>query len=690
MARKKKIKQDLFELDDLTIDKDIAITQVLGDFNKDEEGRAGREAIWKRADSMYYGNLKAKTFPWINCSNFAHPLPRIVCDTVTDNLTYSFPTSIDLIKPIPVSNDDHLKSFKRGELLNYQFKVEIKWDEIKQDLFQIAARYGDCFTKQYYDIQQREKTDKEIEEEISNIDTSQLEEGQLPDIEPMVDTFHGLRMEVMNIEDVYKPVNSIGVQKDTCAHVICHTRLSRPEYEERVLNQGYTKINFDEVKGTSDGKPNSTRSDANDVNRKTQIGISKRLQDDTYNIHLLEWYGGFYNEQNKTWQEIVILLHPQSKTISKAYINKLGFRPIVQHSIRANANQPYHEGYPEVIRHLSHYINAVYNQRRDSETKRIAQPGFYDSGSKFNPKNYTMKPNGMYPTQGPPGSSVYFPNFQGAPPELFNEETILKQLVEELTSISDPIKAATSPGDKSATEINHVVNRFNIRFSSVFERFELSLMRVVDQMNALNRAYMKDSKEYRILGHNGKYRYDSISASDMSEKFDVIFKGNSVANESLQQQRAFITYEKGVANPLVATNPVYLHNHLRRLYEALHVDRIDELIPVPVQVLARTPLEENELMYKGIRVPVQLNENAEEHWAQHQQEMDQIGWREKTEPFIQAIFIEHQNSTNSLKAAQLTAKMSGTQSTVGPSEMNPNNTAPGAPVGGAPPKPIQK
>ena len=682
MARKKK---NIFELDDLAIDRDLAIDTVLGDFSDDEQARGTRETIWAKADSMYYGNLKAKSDPWIGCSNFAHPIVRIVCDTITDNLSYSFPTEIDLIKPIPVSNDDHTKTFKRGQLLNFQFKTEIKWDEIKQDLFQIATRYGDCFTKQYYDIRRREKTEREIEQELSTI---QVEEGQpLPDIDPMTDVFHGVRMDVLNIQDVYKPGNSIGVQKDTCAHVICHTRMSRAQYDELVETQGYQKIDFEDSKEEDNGI-NETSGNNIDEKRKEQLGLSTRLKDNGNNMHLLEWYGAFQDAKTKKWQEIVIVIHPNTKTLCKAYVNKMSVRPIVQHSARANANQPYHEGYPEILRQIAHYLNTVYNQRRDSESKRIAQPGFYDSGSKFNPKNYTMKPNGMYPTQGPPGNSVHFLQFQGAPPELFSEESILKQLVEELTSVSDTIKAAQSPGDKSATEINHVVNKFDIRFSSVFSRFERSLMEVVEQTSELNRLYMKDTKEYRILGHNGKYTYQSVASSDMSEKFDVIFKGNSVSNEMVQFQKAMQTYSIGVANPLIATNPVYLYSNLRRLYEAMHVDRIDQLIPVPVQVLTRTPIEEHEFMYQGIQVPVQLNENAEEHWAQHQQEMDQLGWQEKTEPFIKAIFITHQNSTNGLKAAQLTARMSGTQSTVGPSAINPTNTAPGAPTGAAPPKPV--
>ncbi len=44
-----------------------------------------------------------------------------------------------------------------------------------------------------------------------------------------------------------------------------------------------------------------------------------------------------------------IILHPQTKTICKAYVNKLSFRPVVQHSPRENVNQPYHEGYPEIL-----------------------------------------------------------------------------------------------------------------------------------------------------------------------------------------------------------------------------------------------------------------------------------------------------------------------------------------------------
>lgn len=687
MPKKKRNKKDYYETEDLSINKEIAITQVLRDFKRDEDSRAMREAIWKKDDSMYYGRLAKKVDPWAGCSNMAHPMPRIVCDTMSDNLCHSFPTGIDLVKPVPVSNDDHLKANKRGEFLNFQVKTELKFDDVKPAFFQVAVRYGDVFTKQYYDIQRRDKTDQEIEEELSSVE---LVEGQeIPEIDPMVDVFHGVKWDIINIEDIYKPPDSIGVQKETCAHVIQRVRLSRPEYENRVTDRGYAKIDFTK-KSEGMNSSVSITGTTNDDNRKNVIGISKTLYDTDYFINLLEWHGAFYNEKNKTWQEVVILIHPVSHTVCKAYVNNLSFRPFVQHSPRENANQPYHEGYPEIVAQLAHYLNTILNQRRDSESKRIAQPGFYDKGAGFNPKNYLLKPNGMYPTSGPPGSSVYFPQFQGAPPELFTEEDRISELVNQLTGISEPVKGQVSTGDKSATEIQHVMNRFNIRFGSVFSRFELSLMEVVQQCSELNKHYMREDKEYRVLGHNGKYRYDSIRSSDMQDKFDIVFKGNSVANDVAEQQKAMQVYQLGIGNPLITTNPPFLYNHLKRLYEKLHVERIDELIPVPIQSLTRTPSEEHELMYKGIRVEVQLNENAESHWSEHQQEMDQLGWKQKTDPFIQALFLQHTNSTNGLKAAQLTAKQSGTQSTVGPSGIDPNNAAPAAPVGGAPVKPISK
>lgn len=683
MARRNK--RDFYEDEKVVIRKDVATTTVLKDFKRDEDSRAKREQMWRKADSMYYGRLKTKVDPWPGCSNMAHPMPRIVCDTLTDTLAHSFPVGMDLVKPIPVSNDDHIKASKRGQFLNFQIRTELKFEEKKDDFFQFGIRYGDVFTKQYYDIQQREKTQKEIEDELAGIELADGEE--LPDIEPLVDTFHGVRWDILNIEDVYKPPDSIGVQKDTCSHVIHLVRLTKPEYQNRVDTRGYAKIDFTQSSRTV---PQTISSINNDDHRKNIIGISATLYDTDYFVNLLEWYGAFFNEKTKIWQEMVLVIHPQSKTLCKAYINEFDFRPIVQHSPRANGNQPYHEGYPEIVEQLSYYLNEIFNQRRDSETKRIASPGFYDKGAGFNAKNYLLKPNGMYPTSGPPQTAVYFPTFQGAPPELFNEQRIVEELVNQLTGISDPVKGQVSRGDKSATEIQHVMNRFNIRFGSVFSRFERSLMEVVLQVSALDKRYMRDDKEYRVLGHNGKFRYESIKSSDMSDKFDIIFRGASVADDIAEQNKAMQVYQIGVGNPLIATNPPFLYSHLKRLYEKLHVDRIDELVPIPVLALTRTPSEEHELMYKGIQVPVQLNENAEGHWSEHQQEMDQIGWKEKTDQFTQILFAQHLNSTNNLKASQMTAKQSGTQSTVGPSEINPSNTAPAAPVGGAPAKPVGK
>lgn len=666
MAKKK---NDFFETKDLKVDKEDLANKVLRDFSNSEDSRTDWECQKIKNFESYEGILKKKTYPWEGCSNVNVPVIRIVVDTFWANLSSSFSTSSDMITAQPISADDVTLARKRSKFLNVQLKNEVKIEELKDKIFEISLKYGDCITKERYVHTERDKTDTELEQAIFD-----SKDGDIETFEVLYD---GVKVDVPNIEDIYKAPESIGVQKETCEYIIHRVRLSRAEYMNRVATMGYPEIDFDTLKNDDDRNANGYDIDEQ---KKLDLGISETLYDTDNYVNILEWYGEYWNEKAKTITEIVAIVHPQSKKLLKAFINEDGFRPFTQFTPLPQANQPYGKGFPEVLKYMQAEMNTIHNQRRDSEAKRIAQPGFYDRGSSFNPKTYTMAPQGMYPTDGPPQQSVYFPTFQDAPQSSFREEQAIWQYVEQMTAIGKPIQGVIAPGERTATEVSNVTMHANIRFDLIFRRYEQSFLEMVSHIAKLDAKYMPEEKEFRVLGSEGRFNYESIKRSEFTDHLDLVFKGSSVSDEASENTKTFQIYGLLSQNPLVAGNPTAMYNVTRWTLERLDVKNIDKLIIMPPQAAVRTPQEEHEMMYKGTPVPVDIREDAQYHKVMHDAEMNQIGF-ERLPQNIQQTFATHLEGAKSLEASQLMMKNIVPNQNVGASDINPLNSTAAPQVG---------
>ena len=685
-----------FETDDVKLDSEKLRQRVLQDFKNDESARSNWEAEKLKNYDRYEGILPPKDYPWIGCSNVHVPLGRIVVDTYHANLSRSFSTSKDLIRGIPVANDDQVLAEKRPRLINYQLRNELDIDALKDKIFHISLTYGDSITKQVYEHRERKKTQKEIDAEIAEIIVDGGEEvnDKINAVEQSVVLYDGTKSYAINIEDLYKPADGVGLQAfgtpgypdEDCEHIIYKTRITRAEYLKRVVQEGYPKIDFAETPTDKDDKPIGIDADEH---KKNDLGISATLKDTNNYVTILEWYGEYYNEKDNTVTEMVIIIHPQTGKVLKAFLNPWGFRPFNQYTPVPTPNQPYGKSLLEILKDLQAEMNTIHNQRRDSETKRIAQPGFYDKGSNFSPKKYLMEPMGMYPTDGPPQSSVYFPPFQDAPASAFQEEEIIWKYVEQLMAIGKPVQGIVSPGDTTATEISSVVQHADIRFDLVFKRYERAFKKLVQQIIGLNVVHMPEEKQYRILGSDGRFKYESIKRSEFGDKLDIIFEGNSVANEIQEKQQRTQVYSILMQNPLVAGDPASVYNVTKWWLEGLDTQNIDKLLPMPPQAAVRTPQEENEMMYRGIVVPVQLGEDPEKHLLVHDNEANQIDWMKKTPQNISQIFLWHLEQTKAIAVAQRKMKEQGAFQGVGASPIQANNTVAAPQVGGGGLKKVQ-
>lgn len=670
-----------YEFDELKVKEETLISKILEFFHEAVKARHDWEVRKKKNHDNYYGILPEKTAPWKGCSNVHVPITQIVTDTYHANLMTSFFRKGDMVDVKPVSSDDIKTAKKTQQYLNYQAQAECTFERtglrpVADKLIGMSLIYGDAYTKERY-----ARVVQPVEEEIESVTISESGEP-IKSVEKVVNEktiFDGIIIDTPNPDDIFKAPDSTGTQASSCAYLFHRVRIPKSEYEFRVDDEGYSKIDFKQYSPTE-----SETWATYTINQlgKDLIGISSELMDSDNYITLLEFWGEFYNEKTNKYQEICAIIHPSSRTVCKAFINDLGIRPITQHSPRKIANQPYGIGIPEMLKYLQAELNTIHNQRRDSETKRICMPGFYDPGSDFDPQKFILEPNGMYPVRGG-AQAIYFPQFQDAPSSLFNEEELLYKLIEQLTAASQPIQGVVTKGEQTATEFAGLVDKANIRFDLIFKRYEDSFKEMFDHVVILDQRFMPAEKQYRIVGQDGKFKWESITKLEMNSKYDLYISGASIASEMAERQSALTLYQVAVGSPLISSDMSALYENTKAIYEAYGVKDIDRRIPIPPQSKTRTPVEEHEQLYKGVMVYPDPREDAQKHLSEHLGETSQKEYEEQVSEDVKQLFFAHIQMTQALAASQNIMKNANLMKMVGTSEFQPGSSAPAPAVGGA-------
>lgn len=662
----------IYEGDNIKVKADKLVNHVITSFEDSKSGRAEWESNKEKSHNSYHGILPTKSKPWVGCSNLHVPLTGITVDTFHANLMGSFFSGPDLVKVNPVSADDIKTAHKREQFINYQLQSEctLSGDGIRpvaDKIFAMSLKYGDAIAQLKYERVVKPVTEV-ITQEVPN------SQGQTEIVSEEVTrdevVFDGVLVDVPNIDDIFLAPGATGLQASDCEYIVRRIRLSKAQYDDLVENSEYEKINFSKYGEEKDWTTSNLRRKGEEL-----LGINQELKDTSNYITLLEFYGEFLNEKKDKVQEIVAIVHPTSKTLCKAFVNPLPFRPFVKFTPLPVENQTYGVSIPEKLKYLQAELNTIHNQRRDSESKRICMPGFYDPGSDFDPTQFVLEPNGMYPIRGG-SSAIYFPPFQDAPASLFQEETLIFRYAEQLTGASEPMQGVQASGDVTATEFAGVLGRSNVRFDLIYKRYETAFKELVQMLVLLDRQFMPDRKEYRVVGSDGRFKWESLKRQEMSGRLDLLISGRSVANEMQERQMAVTKYQFAMSNPLIVSNPSALYENTKEVFERLGTKDIDRKVPVPPQAKARTPVEEHELMYRGKMVYPDPREDAQMHLAEHLGETSQPEFDAAIDPMVKQMFMAHITMTQALTAAQQTMKSVGSMGNVGASAMQPTTTAP--------------
>lgn len=651
---------------DLRIKYDLLIDQVIEDYDKGDA--AGRKDTYNNALKQYRGILTEKTRPWKNCSNMNVPVTEIVVDTYHANLMDSFFGGSDIVDIKPISVNDVKTAEKRKQFLNWQLINEIELQEHADRLFEIALIYGDAYAKLRYERRVNVRTVKEKQTVIN--ESGEPEEMEVDQQVEEV-TYDAPIIETPLPDEIFLSQDATGIQKYECQYVIHRVDITKSEYLDRVKNQGYQDIDFknareQDIKQLYGSLKNTLKDYANTL---------YVLSDDEQRVTLLEWHGTFYNEDGDDYQEIVAVIHPGSRTICKARLNTLGFRPFVRFTPFPVAGLAYGRGVPEKVKTLQAQMNTIYNQRNDAAAIRIASPFFYTAGSSFDPTKYQVEPSGGYPVDNV--ADIRWYDGPDAPMSSYQEEQALWNYIDQLMATSETMKAILSRQDTTATEVAAATARGAIRFGLVFRRFERAMTSLIWMIARFDQEYMPAEKEYRVVGLDGKPLWDSIKSQEMAGKLDLAIRSANVLNDQAKITKATMIYDRLRTDPMVLSDIRSMYENTRYFIETVGGKdvNIDKQLSRPPQLMGRTTAEEHDLLNQGRFIVPFMTDDHQRHVLEHTGFMNQPDFQE-INPSIQKMYQMHVQHHHSMDTAIRIMQSGGAYQQAGTPAVQPGASTP--------------
>ena len=181
------------------------------------------------------------------------------------------------------------------------------------------------------------------------------------------------------------------------------------------------------------------------------------------------------------------------------------------------------KGLVEALESLQLELNATRNQRIDNVSLIINKMWFYNpNNSDLDPSTLVSKPGGLIPRVNPDDLvPIEFTDVTGS---AYNEEQIIKQDMQYISSVSDYAKGVTTTAsvDETATAVKNKQEASSINFNTIIQMVYITgIMPIYDKMIKLNQQYMQREEVIRIVGEDGLEYPSVITPQDIVGNFDL-------------------------------------------------------------------------------------------------------------------------------------------------------------------------
>lgn len=312
----------------------------------------------------------------------------------------------------------------------------------------------------------------------------------------------------------------------------------------------------------------------------------------TKKYQILERYARIDVDGSGIASEVIMWVHEATGELLRATylhrVNRSGLRPYEKADFHVREGQTYGVGLPELMYSVAREIDAIHNMRMDFGLISSIPFGFYRSTSSMKDERMPLEPGVMIPLDNP-ATDVYFPQIGNRSGFLQNEEMMLYQTSERMTSISD-LSLGVIGGQgaaRTATGARALLGESNANLDVYLRRLNRPWKGVVQYNFKQLQERLPDGFQFRLLGDDGSAFWETIrSKAEIAGDYDFELEANSAnSNKAIAVEQANSVFAT-VMNPLLIqlgiVGPIEIFNALKDKFKIEGVKDFSKYARKPV------------------------------------------------------------------------------------------------------------
>ena len=450
---------------------------------------------------------------------------------------------------------------------------------------------------QRYDIDQHDAIAEDNLKSIQSVLDEVLEEGKTKVTLKVKDvTYDFPDVAPASPERVYVP-NDSGWNVQSATSVTHEIFIPFEQIKRDAEKKGYDKEVIEQISAIK-----NINLDDNDLDytKEEREGISN-LQNPSGLVRVWETYGWFDVNNDGNVEKSVVTSFPDFHLIGKAMkLNNLsGKYPFIKLFYEMQDDRWYsHRGIPEMLEDIIKEIDVQHNMKIDSQTIRNAPMFLYRSGL-INPNLVRMIPNQAIPVNGlqPLQDTVQVLNLHNPNTEYSyeREQQLLNLEVQETVgqidfslqsiinkrqprTLGEVEQQVSASGNVFSMDARHYISGFGELFAMILELWS---------------QFGPDSYEFNYFGDTANGERIKLTKEEVQNKFNIVVRGNDQAinpNVKIQKAQQILAAS---TNPLLLqlgiVGPQQIANGLKRFYQALDIEAVEDLINMQPQPQQQDP-----------------------------------------------------------------------------------------------------
>ncbi len=503
----------------------------------------------------------------------------------------------------------------------------------------IKSRWERSFTR-FVDVVEEETQVGAIAMPSENGQLAAIPQMQKREVEKevVIPVFDGPMIEYVATEDVLIVGNQDPQEADHVIHSSYMTAsqlwslvdqgIFREEAVEKIIAAGEDMLSKEPVNAQKEQQKASSGAGSLD----TEID-EKRYQ-------ILERHSRIDVDGSGIASDVIMWVHGPSGEICKATylyrVSKTGLRPFfaIDFHIRENGMPA---GLPELLFSLAKEIDCLHNLRVDYGVLSSMPFGYYRATSSLSEERMPIEPGTLVPLDNPT-QDVYFPNLGNRTSFAAQEEQMLMQSIERMTSISD-LSLGIVGGQgaaRTATGARALLGESSANLDVYLRRLSRGWKRMLLHLYEMLQERAPDGMQFRILGDDGNLQWETLrSRQELCGQFDFEIDANSANSNkqiTIEQANTILTT---IANPLFMQMGIVgapqIYNGLKNLFMQYGVKDFSKYIAKPQGSMRQyTPEEIANLALSGVEVPLDPTQDLEgflkyfEHIIKHDELLGQF------------------------------------------------------------------